>query len=159
MCDLLLVNNETKRSEQITVELLKIKSGHDIVIGRPTIKKHNLATKFPSHFFESTTESPLQLQVDMEAPRSADVGELQAPASSQNVDSPNVNAVHFQREHMSKFIDTTEDPTRFTLDGTHDAPWQGLVEGINTTAPSEIPSQIYRTSEFIAKVIALCMIF
>lgn len=159
VCDLLLVNNETKRSEQITVELLKIKSGHDIVIGRPTIKKHNLATKFPSHFFESTTESPLQLQADMEAPRSADVGELQAPASSQNVDSPNVNAVHFQREHMSKFIDTTEDPTRFTLDGTHDAPWQGLVEGINTTAPSEIPSQIYGTSEFIAKVIALCMIF
>jgi hypothetical protein len=155
VCDILLINNETKRSEQITLELAKIRSGHDIIIGRSTIKKFNLASKFPSHFFDEPIVPP-ELQADMAAPRSTDERESRAPTSSPPVDSPNVNAGHFQREHMSKFIDKSEDPSRFTLGGTEDAPWQGVIEG-NSETTSEIPSKIFGTPEEIEKLVALAM--
>ena len=157
VCDILLINNETKRSEQITLELAKIRSGHDIIIGRSTIKKFNLASKFPSHFFDEPIVPP-ELQADMAAPRSTDERESRAPTSSPPVDSPNVNVGHFQREHMSKFIDKSEDPSRFTLGGTEDAPWQGVIEG-NSETTSEIPSKIFGTPEEIEKLVALCTIF
>ena len=94
----------------------------------------------------------------MAAPRSTDEGESRAPTSSPPVDSPNVNAGHFQREHMSKFIDKSEDPSRFTLGGKEDAPWQGVIEG-NSETTSEIPSKIFGTPEEIEKLVALCTIF